>query len=61
MITSALTEQMRKIKIVSRKYDKTLRDEYKVFLYAEDKETLVVYTPQLLWRQIECYNGAVEK
>jgi protein associated with RNAse G/E len=36
---------MRKIKVISRKYDGTLRDEYEAFLYAEDKDTLRVYTP----------------
>jgi protein associated with RNAse G/E len=36
---------MRKIKIVSRKYDGSLRDEYEAFLYMENKESLVVYTP----------------
>ena len=36
---------MRKIKIVSRKYDGSLRDEHEAFLYAEDEEKLVVYAP----------------
>jgi protein associated with RNAse G/E len=36
---------MRKIKIVSRKYDGSLRDEYEAFLYAESDESLVVYSP----------------
>ena len=36
---------MRKIKIISRKYDGSLRDEYEAFLYAEDEERLVVYAP----------------
>ena len=36
---------MRTIRIVSRKYDGTLRDEYEAFLYAEDDERLVVYVP----------------
>ena len=36
---------MRKITIVSRKYDGRLRDEYQAFLYAEDAERLVVFSP----------------
>lgn len=36
---------MQTIKITSRKYDGRLRDEYEAFLYAEDEEKLVVYTP----------------
>jgi len=36
---------MRKIKIVSRKYDGSIRDEYEAFLVAEHEESLVVYTP----------------
>jgi protein associated with RNAse G/E len=36
---------MQTIRIVSRKYDGRLRDEYKAFLYAEDDERLVVYAP----------------
>jgi uncharacterized protein len=36
---------MRTIKVVSRKYDGSLRDEYEALLYAEDPERLVVYTP----------------
>jgi protein associated with RNAse G/E len=36
---------MRKISIVSSKYDGSLRDEYAAYLYAEDAERLVVYTP----------------
>jgi len=34
---------MRTIRIVSRKYDGRLRDDYEAFLYAEDDERLVVY------------------
>jgi len=37
--------EMRKITIVSRKYDGRLRDEYEAFLYAEDAEQLVVFSP----------------
>jgi protein associated with RNAse G/E len=36
---------MRKIKVVSRKYNGTLRDEYEAFLYAQDETSLTVYTP----------------
>jgi len=36
---------LRKIAIVSRKYDGRPRDEYEAFLYAEDDERLVVYAP----------------
>ena len=36
---------MRKISILSRKYDGRLRDQYEAFLYAEDDEQLVVYVP----------------
>jgi protein associated with RNAse G/E len=36
---------MKKIKIVSRKYGGALRDEYAAFLYANDQETLRVYSP----------------
>ncbi|MBI1743402.1 DUF402 domain-containing protein [Candidatus Acetothermia bacterium] len=36
---------MRKIKVVSRKYGGALRGESEAFLYAEDKETLRVYSP----------------
>ena len=38
-------KRMRRIKIISRKYDGSLRDEYEAFLVAEDEEKLVVYTP----------------
>jgi hypothetical protein len=36
---------MQPSRIVSRKYDGRLRDEYEALLYAEDDERLVVYTP----------------
>jgi protein associated with RNAse G/E len=36
---------MQAIRIVSRKYDGRLRDEYEAFLYAEDDERLLVYAP----------------
>jgi protein associated with RNAse G/E len=36
---------MRKIKITSKKYDGSLRDEYEAFVYAEDDERLIVYAP----------------
>lgn len=36
---------MRKINIISRKYDGSLRDEHEGFFYAEDEECLVVYAP----------------
>jgi protein associated with RNAse G/E len=36
---------MKKIKIRSKKYDGTLRDEFEAFLYAEDEERFVIYTP----------------
>jgi protein associated with RNAse G/E len=36
---------MQRIRIISRKYDGRLRDEYEAFLYAEDDERLVVYAP----------------
>jgi len=36
---------MQTIRIVSRKYDGRLRDDYEAFLYAEDAERLVVYAP----------------
>jgi protein associated with RNAse G/E len=36
---------MQRIRIISRKYDGRLRDEYEAFLYAEDDEWLVVYAP----------------
>ena len=36
---------MRKINIVSRKYDGRLRDEHKAFVYAESEECLVAYAP----------------
>ena len=36
---------MQPIRIVSRKYDGRLRDEYEALLYAEDDERLVVYAP----------------
>ena len=36
---------MRKIKVISRKYDGTLRGEYEAFLYVQDKTSLTVYTP----------------
>jgi protein associated with RNAse G/E len=36
---------MRKIQIVSKKYDGSLRDEYEAFLFAENDEGFVVYTP----------------
>jgi protein associated with RNAse G/E len=36
---------MRKINIISRKYDGSLRDEHEAFVYAEDEECLVVYAP----------------
>jgi protein associated with RNAse G/E len=36
---------MRTIRIISRKYDGRLRDDYEAFLYTEDDERLVVYAP----------------
>ena len=36
---------MRKIKIVSRKYDGRLRDEYESYLYSEDAEKVVTFSP----------------
>ena len=36
---------MRTIRIVSRKYDGRLRDDYTAYLYAEDHERLVMYAP----------------
>jgi uncharacterized protein len=36
---------MQRIRIISRKYDGRLRDEYEAFLYAEDDQRLVVYAP----------------
>lgn len=36
---------MRKIKIVSRKYDGSLRDEHEAFLCAEDDDSITVYAP----------------
>lgn len=36
---------MQTIRITSRKYDGSLRDEYTAWLYAEDDERLVVYAP----------------
>jgi protein associated with RNAse G/E len=36
---------MQIIRIISRKYDGRLRDDYEALLYAEDDERLVVYAP----------------
>src|SRR5215211_7588808 len=36
---------MQPIRIISRKYDGRLRDEYEAWVYAEDDERLVVYAP----------------
>ena len=36
---------MRTIRIISRKYDGRLRDDYEALLYAEDDQRLVVYAP----------------
>src|SRR5205085_2097283 len=36
---------MKIIRIISRKYDGRLRDEYEALLYAEDAERLMVYVP----------------
>ena len=36
---------MKKIKVVSRRYDGSLREEYEAFLHAEDDETITVYSP----------------
>lgn len=36
---------MRKISIISRKYDGTLRDEHEAFVCAENEECLVAYAP----------------
>ena len=36
---------MRSIRIVSKKYDRSRRDDYTAFLYTEDAERLVVYAP----------------
>ena len=35
----------RKIKIVSRKYDGQLRDEYESYLYSEDDDKIVTFSP----------------
>jgi protein associated with RNAse G/E len=36
---------MRKVKVVSKKYDGSLRDEYETYLYAETDETITLFTP----------------
>ena len=36
---------MRKINIISRKYDGRLRDEHEAFVYVENEECLVAYAP----------------
>lgn len=35
---------MRKVKVVSRKYDGSLRDEYETRLYAESDETIILFS-----------------
>jgi protein associated with RNAse G/E len=37
-------KKMQKIKIVSRKYDGSLRDEYETYLYAETDESLLLFS-----------------
>ena len=36
---------VRKVKVVSKKYDGSLRDEYETYLYAETEETITLFTP----------------
>lgn len=36
---------LRKIKIISRKYNGRLRDEYEAYLYSEDSEKLTIFAP----------------
>jgi len=36
---------MRKVKVVSKKYDGSLRDEYETYLYAETDETITLFSP----------------
>jgi protein associated with RNAse G/E len=36
---------MRKVKVISRKYNGSLRDEYEAFLYAEDEQRITLYSP----------------
>ncbi|MBC8233865.1 DUF402 domain-containing protein [bacterium] len=36
---------MRRIKIISKKYDNSYRDEYETYLYSEEDDTLVVFSP----------------
>ena len=36
---------MRKINIISRKYDGSLRDEHEAFVYAESEDCVVAYAP----------------
>ncbi len=40
-----MTLSLRKIKIVSRKYDGRLRDEYESYLYSEDAEKVITFSP----------------
>jgi protein associated with RNAse G/E len=36
---------VRKVKVVSKKYDGSLRDEYQIYLYAETDETITLFSP----------------
>jgi len=36
---------MRKIKVISKKYDNSYRDEYEAYLYSEADETIIVLSP----------------
>jgi len=35
---------MRKVKVVSKKYDGSLRDEYETYLYSESDETIILFS-----------------
>ena len=35
---------MRKVRVVSKKYDRSLRDEYETYLYAETDETITLFS-----------------
>ena len=36
---------MKRIKIISKKYDNSYRDEYEAYLYSEEDKTIIVFSP----------------
>lgn len=51
---------MRKVKVVSKKYNGALREEYETYLYAETDETITLFSPPDLLEQVQIACQEVE-